>query len=304
MAAPPPVIYQYGDERVVFMRSRRGLFWRSLLLTCLALVPMCAAVLFFADQRQQQAELELAAAAGRGEVGIDAGAQNTHRLLLAVQTEEPEFLILRIDAPARTITLCAVPGQTLVDAPQGRTTLADCYLAAGPARAAQLLESTLGVGPDAYFAATPDTYAQMIGADTTARFDTAAALTLEERRALGYGEDNVAQLTPDSTEEFLQTLRTGMSAPDAAQLRAAVWAAYLRQNPARLTLLADAAREQSARTLTDLTAQDLYYLADTLTYLHGRSEAAIEYTVLSGAETAAGYRLDGEGAQLACTLLG
>ena len=178
MAAPPPVIYQYGDERVVFMRSRRGLFWRSLLLTCLALVPMCAAVLFFADQRQQQAELELAAAAGRGEVGIDAGAQNTHRLLLAVQTEEPEFLILRIDAPARTITLCAVPGQTLVDAPQGRTTLADCYLAAGPARAAQLLEGTLGVGPDAYFAATPDTYAQMIGADTTARFDTAAALTL------------------------------------------------------------------------------------------------------------------------------
>lgn len=91
--------------------------------------------LVFADQRQQQAELELAAAAGRGEVGIDAGAQNTHRLLLAVQTEEPEFLILRIDAPARTITLCAVPGQTLVDAPQGRTTLADCYLAAGlPAR--------------------------------------------------------------------------------------------------------------------------------------------------------------------------
>ena len=144
----------------------------------------------------------------------------------------------------------------------------------------------------------------MIGADTTARFDTAAALTLEERRALGYGEDNVAQLTPDSTEEFLQTLRTGMSAQDAAQLRAAVWAAYLRQNPARLTLLADAAREQSARTLTDLTAQDLYDLADTLTYLHGRSEAAIEYTVLSGAETAAGYRLDGEGTQLACTLLG
>ena len=61
---------------------------------------------------------------------------------------------------------------------------------------------------------------------------------------------------------------------------------------------------RAPRTLTDLTAQDLYDLADTLTYLHGRSEAAIEYTVLSGAETAAGYRLDGDGTQLACTLLG
>ena len=137
------------------MRSRKGLFWRSLGFTLLALVPMCAAVLFFAGQRDRQAQLELAAAAGRGQVGMDAGAQNTHRLLLAVQTEEPEFLLLRVDAPARTISFCAVPGQTLVDAPEGQTTLADCYLTAGPARAAQLLQDTLGAGPDAYLAATP-----------------------------------------------------------------------------------------------------------------------------------------------------
>lgn len=285
------------------MRSRKGLFWRSLGFTLLALVPMCAAVLFFAGQRDRMAQLQLAEAAGSGQVGMEAGAQNTHRLLLAVQTEEPEFLLLRIDAPARTVTLCAVPGQTLVDAPEGKTTLADCYLAAGPARVVQLLRDTLGAAPDAYFAATPDTYAQLIGPDSTARFDTASVLTLERRRELGYGQDNVAQLTPASTEAFLQELRQGMAAKQAAQLRAAVWSAYLRQNPARLAQLDDAAREQSPRTLTDLAAQDLLELGETLNFLSGRTETAIEYTVLSGVETAAGYRLDAEGTEKALELL-
>ncbi|HJD21869.1 MAG TPA: hypothetical protein H9915_08670 [Candidatus Gemmiger faecigallinarum] len=285
------------------MRSRKGLFWRSLFLTLLVLVPMSAAVLFFSGQRQRQAQLELAAAAGRGEVGVDAGAQNTHRILLAVQNETPEFLLLRIDAPARTITFCAVPGQTQVDAPQGSTTLADCYLTAGPARAAQLLASTLETGPDAYFAATPDTYAELIGGDATATFDTAAVLSLERRRELGYGEDHVAELTPADTETFLQTLRPGMTVRNAASLRAAVWSAYLRQNPARLSLLVDAAREQSARTLTDLTAQDLQEIGQTLAYLADRTETTVEYTVLSGAETPAGYLLDGGGVEQARELL-
>ena len=286
------------------MRSSRGLFWRSLGLTLLALAPMCAAVLFFAGQRQQQVQRKLAAAGSGEGVGVEAGAQDTFRLLLAVQGEQPEFLLLRIDAPARTVTLCAVPGQTLVDAPQGQTTLADCYLAAGPARATQLLQTTLTAAPDAYFAATPDTYAQLIGAETPARFDTAAVLTLERRRALGYGEEHVAQLTPATTEAFLRTLRAGMDQAPAAELRAAVWAAYLRQNPDRLAQLAEAARQQSARTLTDLTAQDLYRLGQTLGYLHGRTETAVVYDVLSGASTSAGYRLDTDGTAQAQDLLG
>ena len=285
------------------MHSRKGLFWRSLVFTLLALAPMCAAVLLFAGQRDRRAQLQLAEAAGQGTVGVEAGAQTTCRLLLAVQGDEPEFLLLRIDAPARTLTLCALPGQTLVDAPEGQTTLGDCYLAAGPARAAQLLRETLDDGPDAYFAATPDTYAQILGEDAAARFDTASVLTLERRRALGYGQDNVARLTPDATEEFLQTLRQGMPARQAAKLRAAVWAAYLRQQPDRLTQLVQGARQQSARTLTDLTAQDLYAVEQALTFLAGRTETAVEYDALSGVETAAGYRLDEEGVSRALVLL-
>ena len=286
------------------MRSRKGLFWRSLGFTLLALVPMCAAVLFFAGQRDRQAQLELAAAAGRGQVGMETGAQNTHRLLLAVQTEEPEFLLLRVDAPARTISFCAVPSQTLVDAPEGQTTLADCYLTAGPARASQLLENTLGAGPDAYLAATPDTFAEIAGPDTTLTLDTAAFLTLEQRRELGYSQDNVARLTPDTVEDFLTRVRPGMTERKSAMLRAAVWASCLRQNRDQLTQLIDAVREQSARTLTNLTAQDLLELEQTLEFLAGRDETAIEYDALSGVETAAGYRLDAEGTEEALRLLG
>lgn len=277
------------------MRSRGGLFWQSLFLTLLVLVPLSAGVLYLSGQRQHQAEVELAAAAGRGDVGIDAGATNTYRLLLAVQTETPEFLLLRVDGPARTVTFCGVPGKTLVDAPEGQTTLEDCYLAAGPARAAQLLTDTVGLAPDAYFAATPDTYAQIIGTDTTARFDTASVMDYERRVALGYGEDNAPELTPAVTEEFLATLREGMDQKAAASLRAAVWCVFLRQNPARLTLVVDAAREQSSRTLTSLTAQDLLKLEQTMEYLSGQTAATIEYTVLSGRETPAGYALDEEG---------
>lgn len=286
------------------MRSRGGLFWQSLFLTLLVLVPMSAAVLYFSGQRQHQAEVELAAAAGRGDVGIDAGATNTFRLLLAIQTDTPEFLLLRVDAPARTITFCGVPGRTLVDAPEGQTTLEDCYLAAGPARAAQLLADTVGVAPDAYFAATPDTYGELIGTDTTARFDTASVLDLERRTELGYGEENAAELTPGMTEEFLTTLREGMDLKASASLRAAVWCVFLRQNPARLTLLVEAAREESPRTLTSLTAQDLLKLEQTLEYLSGQTAATIEYTVLTGRQTSAGYALDGEGREQAAELLG
>ena len=298
------VTFQYGYERMVFMRSRGGLFWQSLFLTLLVLVPLSAGVLYLSGQRQHQAEVELAAAAGRGDVGVDAGATNTHRLLLAIQTETPEFLLLRIDAPARTITFCGVPGTTLVDAPEGQTTLEDCYLAAGPARASQLLADTVGLAPDAYFAATPDTYAQLIGTETTARFDTASVMDYEQRVALGYGEENAPELTPAVTEEFLTTLREGMDARESASLRAAVWCVFLRQNPARLTLLVEAAREQSSRTLTSMTAQDLLRAEQTLEYLSAQTAATVEYTVFSGSETPAGYALDEEGREEAARLLG
>jgi heme oxygenase len=60
--------------------------------------------------------------------------------------------------------------------------------------------------------------------------------------------------------------------------RAAVWAAFLRQDPALLAGLPDGLRSRSARLLTDLLAADLNALGETLAYLSARTALTIDYT--------------------------
>ena len=117
------------------MRSRGAVFWYSLGLTLLLLLPMIGLTWFFVRQRQQQNELRQAAAE-RGGLAVEQGAQDSWRALLVVQQEEPGFVLVRVDGPVQTVTLCALPGELQVQAPAGTTTLADCTLSAGPGRAA------------------------------------------------------------------------------------------------------------------------------------------------------------------------
>lgn len=288
------------------MRSRAGLFWQSLFLTLLVLLPMVGAVSFFSMQREQQQQIKQAAA-GKGGVAVEAGAQNTLRLLAAVQGETPAFVLVRLDAPARTITLCGLPEQTVVEAPGGSTSLSACYMTAGPARAAELLGDTLGYKPDGYYAATSATLAALAGEETAARFDTAAVLDKAQRTTMGYAADSVVELTAENAAAFIQgALKADLSAVKLAELRAAVWAAFLRQNPDLLAGLTAAMRKQSSKTLTNLTAQDLYTLEDTLNYLHSQTAATVEYTVLPGDEQPVSreYLLNSESKREAKVLLG
>ena len=91
------------------MHKRRGLFFQSLVLTLLLVIPMMGMVVFFASQRTEQQMLQQAAA-GQTMVSEPAGARNTHRLLLAVQAESPAFLLLRLDGPQQAAIVCALPG--------------------------------------------------------------------------------------------------------------------------------------------------------------------------------------------------
>lgn len=285
------------------MRSRVGLFFRSLVLTLLLILPMVAAVLFFSAQRARQNQLRQVNAARTG-IAVEAGAQTTVRLLLAVQQEVPEFLLLRIDAPARAITLCALPSHTVVQAPGGTTTLADCYMAAGPARAATLLGDTLGIAPDAYFAATAQSYAALLNSEITARVDTTALLPAATRATLGYQDDPVAELTVEQAEAWLQSLQAAAQAEDtAAQIRAATWTAFLLQNPGALPNLTEAARTISSRTLTDLRAQDLAEIEQALQYLAGQPALVVDYQLPSGQTGDGGYTLDEAGTALVSELL-
>lgn len=118
------------------MRSNRGIFWYSLGLTLLLLLPMVLTVAFFTDQYQKQQLLRQASAAD-STLHIEPGAQGVYTLLLVVQQEEPAFVLARADGPQQTVTLCALPGSLRVSAPSGTTTLAECALSAGAGRAAQ-----------------------------------------------------------------------------------------------------------------------------------------------------------------------
>ena len=92
------------------MHKRRGLFFQSLVLTLLLVLPMMGTVVFFASQRTEQQQLRQAAA-GQTQVSEPAGARNTHRLLLAVQANDPAFLLLRLDGPEQAVLFCALPGE-------------------------------------------------------------------------------------------------------------------------------------------------------------------------------------------------
>ncbi|MGN0983316.1 MAG: hypothetical protein ACI4OI_00620 [Gemmiger sp.] len=278
------------------MRSRSGIFWHSLFLTLLLLLPIMGLVLFFCAQRDRQLQLRQAAASGSG-VAVEAGAQNTHRLLLVVQQEEPAFVLLRIDAPARRLLFCALPGDLLVNAPVGQTTLADCTMTAGPGRAAQLLPATVEEGQTAlpalgYLAATPSCWAAIVGGDTTARIDTSA---LGLRR-----QEPVIELRAEDAAQFLRQIGAESEMTNA---RAAVWEAFARQNPDRLREIPAAVRAQSARILTSLLAQDLTALEDTLHYLTGQPALTLDYAVPDTQPGTGGVQLTEEGRSLLLELL-
>ena len=284
------------------MHKRRGLFFQSLLLTLLIVLPMMGGVVYFAARRGERQAAEAAAAGAT--LAEPAGARSTHRLLLAVQGEEPAFLLLRLDGPAQQALFCALPGEMQLQAPAGTTTLAACYLTAGPARAAKLLGDTLGIAPDAYLAATAAGFADLWGDGPAIRFDTAAVLEEAVRAELGYGQDSLAELDAAAAPEFLQAAaRAGLPPPALAQARAAVWAAYFRQGQPNLAALPNAVRAASTRLLTDLTAQDLARLEETLTWLSGAAGFTADYVAAGTEPAAGGWQLTADGRDTLLELL-
>ena len=289
------------------MRSRAGFFWHSLWLTLLLLLPLIAVVAFLARQRQAQQELRQAAAS-QSQLQIEPGAQSVWRMLLVVQQEEPAFVLVRADGPAHSVTFCALPGQLLVNAPAGSTTLAACTLSAGAGRAAQLLTATLATGETAlpplyYLAATPSCWVDCVGSGTAVRFDTSSLLQPTARLALGYGSEAVQSVSATDTVEFIAALQSQLTGSAAANARAAVWAAFARQNPDLLTAVPEAWRRYSARTLTDLTAQDLLRAGETAAFLQSQPALTVDYLTAAVTDAPGGVELSEDGLQIVESLL-
>lgn len=289
------------------MRSRAGFFWHSLWLTLLLLLPLIAVVAFLARQRQAQQELRQAAAS-QSQLQIEPGAQSVWRMLLVVQQEEPAFVLVRADGPAHSVTFCALPGQLLVNAPVGTTTLAACTLSAGAGRAAQLLTATLATGETAlpplyYLAATPSCWVDCVGSGTAVRFDTSSLLQPAARLALGYGSEAVQSVSATDTVEFIAALQSQLTGSAAGNARAAVWAAFARQNPDLLTAVPEAWRRYSARTLTDLTAQNLLRAGETAAFLQSQPALTVDYLTAAVTDVPGGVELSEDGLQIVERLL-
>lgn len=289
------------------MRSRAGFFWHSLWLTLLLLLPLIAVVAFLARQRQAQQELRQAAAS-QSQLQIEPGAQSVWRMLLVVQQEEPAFVLMRADGPAHSVTFCALPGQLLVNAPAGTTTLAACTLSAGAGRAAQLLTATLATGETAlpplyYLAATPSCWVDCVGSGTAVRFDMSSLLQPAARLALGYGSEAVQSVSATDTVEFIAALQSQLTGSAAGNARAAVWAAFARQNPDLLTAVPEAWRRYSARTLTDLTAQDLLRAGETAAFLQSQPALTVDYLTAAVTDAPDGVELSEDGLQIVERLL-
>ena len=108
-----------------------------------------------------------------------------------------------------------------------------------------------------------------------------AALTAEELALTGCSS-NVQAVSAREAEELLNGMEDTVPPAHKAAARAAVWDAFFRQELELLpAALPDALRAHSSSLLTDLTAQDLLILDDTLEFLADRS-AAIHTEALPG----------------------
>ena len=105
--------------------------------------------------------------------------------------------------------------------------------------------------------------------------------------------------------ELIGRLQNCLETPGKqADARAAVWEAFLRQNPDLLTALPAAWRTYSARTLTDLMATELGGLEATLEYLTAQPGLTVQYTTAETQKAGPEVILTDSGMQTMQELLG
>ena len=198
------------------------------------------------------------------------------------ETTAPGFLLLYLNASQNCIHALALPGELTVPFGTDEAALADCYRAAGPARCREALLSALALPEDTHYLALAPSVLQAIADRYGAlRVGFSGALTADELARTGCSA-NVQALSAREAEALLSGMEGVVPPAHKAAARAAVWDAFFRQELELLpATLPDALRTHSPSLLTDLTAQDLLILEDTLEFLADRS-AAIHAEALPG----------------------
>lgn len=275
------------------MHSKRGWnpFWAALGAALLVLLPLVGGTILFTRhslrQRMQTAEPQsgIAVSLPRAE----------HQLSLLVCTPQadvaPSFVLLYLNASQNCIRLLALPEETVVPFSNGEATLAECYSAAGPARCREALLSALSLPETTRYLALSSSVLNAISDRYgMLRVGFSGALTAEELTASGLS-GGVQGLSAREAQSVLSQLPTTVSPEHRAAARAAVWDAFFRQDLDLLpATMPEALRAHSSSLLTDLTAQDLLTLEQTLEFL-ANNAALVHSEALPGMDDAGRYTL-------------
>ena len=245
-------------------------FWAALLAALLVLLPLVGGTILLT---RRTLRTRLASRPQSGVAVRQPKEENRLSLLLCTaptETTQPGFLLLYLNASQNCIHALALPGELTVPFGADEASLADCYRAAGPARCREALLSALALPEDTHYLALAPSVLQAI-ADRYGmlRVGFSGALTADELSRTGCST-NVQALSAREAETLLNNISSDavISPEHKAAARAAVWDAFFRQNLELLpSTLPDALRAHSSSLLTDLTAQDLLILEDTLEFL-------------------------------------
>lgn len=253
-------------------------FWAALLAGLLVLVPLVGGTVLLT---RRTLRTKLASHPQSGVAIRQPKEENRLSLLVCTaptETTAPGFLLLYLSASQNCIHALALPGELTVPFGTDEAALADCYRAAGPARCREALLSTLALPEDTHYLALAPSVLQAIADRYGAlRVGFSGALTADELARTGCSA-NVQALSAREAEALLSGMEGVVPPAHKAAARAAVWDAFFRQE---LELLPDALRTHSPSLLTDLTAQDLLILEDTLEFLADRA-ASVHAGALPG----------------------
>ncbi len=145
--------------------------------------------------------------------------------------------------------------------PSGTTTLAAAYLAAGPARAAQLLGIPLVPPRNTTLRPRPAAMPAFGEQGTTVRLDMAALQEDTDPH-----QNSVAEIEAPLPRPLCVIWGQSRLMPEQPGCWQLYTAALFRQNPQQLAALPGQARQASARILTDLQAQDWNTLESVFNY--------------------------------------
>ncbi len=254
----------------------RGLrvFSIAFCLTAAVLAPLVYGVYLLMQWQSQSLEQEVTQSQSGIPITLPSEAHCITILTCIVGTDATSFGLLRLDAVENCIYYAALPSEGVLVNGNDTPTLAQSYAAAGPARVAQLLESTLSIEIDHYLAISETRLPDLTTAFGSVRVGLSGALPTTTLDLLAV-DGTVTAWTTTQMQTFLALFQekitpsqTDFTPELLANIRNTFWESWLRDKLSALpTALPDALRSISASILSDLSATDLYLLDETLSFL-------------------------------------